>query len=810
MITKRIVFCLVLLFVLPLVSMAAMTQSASDLIEPSHVSYLASGNEDLDKIYIFCLEVETILEAWTMAAEENDIITFPTNGATIDNATNGDVTITEAGEDLRLRFSTNNVELLSRLGVLGVDFNDLYLVFNEISAPSGNPAANLGWLYVKDNGGTTTLYFEDPTGTVSSCIAGAGTPAGSDTQMQYNNAGAFGAISTIIWDDTNLEFADDVSVAFGTAADWLCNFDDSAADQLLWITANTAATATTDPMFQILVGTTPTADQQVFGVAKGTQGSNTDLFTLDEDGDAVFAGDLTVSGTFYQAAIAAAASGNVALALDGAGNGAVGINQTGTGDITLYRDTVLSGALDVAGATTLDGAVTLGDATGDNITITGLIVANVTLDDGTTDSPSLILKDATDETCAILKLDNGDTTVTIPSDTDFEIVTGNLAVGNGPPGTVAMDGEDFYVNGDSEFDGAVQLDGAVTFASTLGITGTATIGTANITVLLDVDEEIDIDFDNADEEMSIVNSAEYGADGAQVTIENTDADVGAAMYLLRLRYTDDGQANADFAVFEDNNGDDMIAFTDGGGILAAGTIQAATLKATTLLDVDEAVDIDLNANDEEVRIDSTAADYAAGSGILEIYDDSTGQANASYLLRLAREADGDAQDHFILCEDNSTGADNDGDDMFKVDATGAVTIAGALTASGSITGDGGDTLGGYLFTTTDDIDNETLLVGDSGEVFTNQGDANTQVYTLPAAVDGVWYTFADVETAGNADLCILAVGDDTINGGSAAEYYNCYNDTVGDSVTLVAISGTEWIVISKVGTWTNDSDTTAP
>jgi hypothetical protein len=94
---------------------------------------------------------------------------------------------------------------------------------------------------------------------------------------------------------------------------------------------------------------------------------------------------------------------------------------------------------------------------------------------------------------------------------------------------------------------------------------------------LNIDEDVDIDFDAADEEMSIVNSAEYGADGAQVTIENTDADVGAAMYLLRLRYTDDGQANADFAVFEDNNGDDMIAFTDGGNITAQGVIGGATL-----------------------------------------------------------------------------------------------------------------------------------------------------------------------------------------------------------------------------------------
>jgi hypothetical protein len=123
-------------------------------------------------------------------------------------------------------------------------------------------------------------------------------------------------------------------------------------------------------------------------------------------------------------------------------------------------------------------------------------------------------------------------------------------------------------------------DGSYSWSHTpqVGIEGAFEVdGTAHFDSTVDINEEIDIDFDANDEEVSIVNSAEYGADGAQVTIQNTDADVGAAMYLLRLRYTDDGQANADFAVFEDNIGDDMIAFTDGGGITAQGTIEGATL-----------------------------------------------------------------------------------------------------------------------------------------------------------------------------------------------------------------------------------------
>jgi len=124
-------------------------------------------------------------------------------------------------------------------------------------------------------------------------------------------------------------------------------------------------------------------------------------------------------------------------------------------------------------------------------------------------------------------------------------------------------------------------DGTVSsteFQSLANVTDSAlgtslTTGTVTISTLLDVNESVDIDFNANDEYVTINNSAEYGADGAQVTIENTDADIaGAAMYLLRLRYTADGVANADFMVMEDNNGDDMIAFTDGGAATFAGVV----------------------------------------------------------------------------------------------------------------------------------------------------------------------------------------------------------------------------------------------
>ncbi len=90
---------------------------------------------------------------------------------------------------------------------------------------------------------------------------------------------------------------------------------------------------------------------------------------------------------------------------------------------------------------------------------------NATFDDGTGASPSITLTDATDETAVLAKADAGNTTLTIVAGDDFEIVTGNLKVGNATP-TVTQGGEDFFVEGTSEFDGAARFDGTIAIGAT--------------------------------------------------------------------------------------------------------------------------------------------------------------------------------------------------------------------------------------------------------------------------------------------------------------------------------------------------------
>lgn len=99
--------------------------------------------------------------------------------------------------------------------------------------------------------------------------------------------------------------------------------------------------------------------------------------------------------------------------------------------------------------------------------------ANVNFDDGSGASPSITFTDETNETAVIQKADSDTLQITTAAADGVEIVTGNLIVGNGTPDET-INGEDLYVEGISEFDGAANFDGAVDMDSTLNVAGTVT------------------------------------------------------------------------------------------------------------------------------------------------------------------------------------------------------------------------------------------------------------------------------------------------------------------------------------------------
>lgn len=445
------------------------------------------------------------------------------NGAYITNATNNAIELFENSEALILTFGTNDLDISSDTGVLKADWDTIIVAANEfLFNPTADANATEGTVFYDSD--TDKLMLRNASTWVD-LTAGAGTPAGSDTQIQYNNGGAFGGIASFVWDDINVKVLDDVNMVFGTGSDWHIGYDESVDDQLIIRTEKTSAAATTDPMLEILVGATPTADQQVFGVAKGTQASNTALLTLDEDGDIVVAGTATMTDL--------SATGNVDL----------------------------------------------GDNVADTVTITGSIDGDVYLDDGSGSPPQLIFKDGSDETAAFNKTLTGALNLTTQSDDGLTILTGNLRVGNGTPGTAPMDGEDAYIEGQIEFDAQATFDAVAVHND-----------------WIDLNEELDIDMDNADESVTITTSAQdYTADSAIVMVETTGAATNNT-YLLRLQHTADGDAQDHFLVCEDNDGDDVLAVNSGGDTTL--TIRAAAgnvvIDADTTANTSTAGVIDLN------------------------------------------------------------------------------------------------------------------------------------------------------------------------------------------------------------------------
>lgn len=106
--------------------------------------------------------------------------------------------------------TTNDVSGVGDLALGG------YIDLDEISTPT-DPSANIGRLYVADDGGTTTLYFRDSAGTETDLLAGgsgdvtiSGTPANNQIAV-WTSSSAIEGDSDLTFDGTNLTVTGDVN-----------------------------------------------------------------------------------------------------------------------------------------------------------------------------------------------------------------------------------------------------------------------------------------------------------------------------------------------------------------------------------------------------------------------------------------------------------------------------------------------------------------------------------------------------------------------------------------------------------------------
>jgi len=134
--------------------------------------------------------------------------------------------------------------------------------------------------------GTNVTIASASNGQVTiSSTGGSGSPAGSDTQIQYNNAGTFGAIAAFTWDDTNLTIDSATRLQF--------------RDSGLYINspANGKLSIASDGQVLVLSGGGATsADESDYTdvnfFVSGSAGSNGTAIR----GTSLFGGDLIVSG----------------------------------------------------------------------------------------------------------------------------------------------------------------------------------------------------------------------------------------------------------------------------------------------------------------------------------------------------------------------------------------------------------------------------------------------------------------------------------------------------------------------------------
>ena len=691
-----------------------------------------------------------------------------------------------------------------------------------------SPTSTVAWDDIGDPDADATIAFGGYKETISSTL----NAAGATLSMTNTTADLTSDVSFL-----DLTFTDD-----GDANGFFVRGYDNAGDLKFSIGAEGKLTIT---------GTAEGTDAMVITGGDLTL-TNGDVILAS--GDLSVTGNFTLTGSFYQTAIASAAAGNVNLTVDAAGNGTITIGGTSTG------------ATIVSGAAQLNGNVDIGNAATDTLTITSIIDGSVTLDDGATDSPSLILKDATDETATFVKKDGANLQLTTTATEGLQVITGNLWVGNGSPGTAAMDGEDFYVNGDSEFDGSVQVDGATTLAGAVTVSNAAVTLYASeaITVTHAANGDADdltIDQTGASNSSLLLKSAGTGTDAIGIAASAGGITMSSTAVASAWTHTSTG-ADDDLTISVAGNTDSSLILTSAGSGTDAVTVSTTANSGDIVISSHDKIDIDsvgtfaLNAagdtlliqvdsdgeaddltikvdgdDDSSIVLDSdgTGADAVkigatnaaggididAGTNGIDIL--ATGGAVAigstkNAASSIALTANGGADETIVLTNTQGTGAGaisltaTAGGITLTPNASGLVTIAGNTTTTGSITGDGGDALAGFLKSVVNDVDAYTVTVGDSGKVITNAGNDGDPVgeFTLPAAAIGLNYCFTVMAAQ---ELRVIPAAGDAINvagsGGDAAEYWTA--NAIGEALCIVAVDVNNWIATSYTGTWTQQT-----
>ncbi|MBI4713603.1 hypothetical protein HY771_00205, partial [Candidatus Uhrbacteria bacterium] len=490
------------------------------------------------------------------------------------------------------------------------------------------------------------------------------------------------------------------------------------------------------------------------------------------------------------------------------------------------NDDFIAGMLGVEGNIYTDGdlAVDGDDITSDgDLIITGATGANVVATTGTLDL-------STSAAANITATPGGATNL-------FNVLTGNLQVGNGTP-TLTLDGEDLYVEGSFETDGAVRIDlsgtnGAVITdtitgaGASLGIE--ATPASSNVAVMaLNISQEasantnpldIAIQIDNEDTDLAIPTGLTMISSGGGAITTALDVSAAAIGTALAFGANDIDGTNFDVTGSSGSVLSPGVFAFGGASAVAYSVVGDNTTTASASMDSDDDLYIEGN-----LEVDGTLVANVTVTGTTEttftIDSDSSGAVDVDVQLIFEDDAAAtntltwdDGLDTFIFNNDlqltgdlavNGDDITSDGDLTFNTTGNNVIFADGETLEIGGLAGNsafnsisGAATPGAAAVAADNDLFIEGDLEVDATVTFDGAVTFNS-THTFNGAVTyntDVNMTFATTENLAitNAtatddvlDLTATAVGTD------AAEI----NFTLGDDADADSVSGLEINVTS--------------
>jgi len=214
----------------------------------------------------------------------NELLTFDVNGSAVNNL---EITNNAAGSNVSLNVIGSDTDIglnlnpkgHGKVNILGSTSNAGGIRFYGNGATDDSTyigltantdvTRNISFVLPSSDGTSGQVLQTDGIGNLSftDSSSGSGTPGGADTQIQFNNSGSFGGISTFTTNGTNLTLSAGNQFIFAEAGE---NISGDGTD--LTVTSGGAInlTATTDVVVPANVGVT-------FGTGEKIEGDDTDL-----------------------------------------------------------------------------------------------------------------------------------------------------------------------------------------------------------------------------------------------------------------------------------------------------------------------------------------------------------------------------------------------------------------------------------------------------------------------------------------------------------------------------------------------------